>query len=140
MLAEAEQLCFHVTCVPHRDASVSRAGDHQTLVEWGVVDGHNFSNVRFDALGGHFLSHVPDFQFLIVTHSSEFVDVVVVPADVLDDLGVCVKGNQRVDGVRELVLLIDVPDVDLAVITAGEEKSALKWVPVKAIAFTVVSE
>jgi hypothetical protein len=65
---------------------------------------------------------------------------VVVPADILNDLGVCVKRNQRVDGVRELVLLINVPDVDFAVITAGEEESALKWVPVKAVAFSGMSE
>ena len=88
VLSEAEEFRAHVSCVPNSNTFVSTACDHQVLVKWRVIDTHDGGNVRINALRRISLSHIPDLQFLVITDRCELVLIVMVPADILDDLGV----------------------------------------------------
>ena len=88
VLSEAEEFRAHVSCVPNSNAFVSAACDHQVLVKWRVIDTHDGGNVRVNALRRISLSHIPNLQFLVITDRCELVLIVMIPADILDDLGV----------------------------------------------------
>ena len=45
--------------------------------------------MSIDSFDGLALAHVPNLQFFVITHRGELILVVVVPADILDDLSVC---------------------------------------------------
>ena len=88
VLPQAEEFRAHVSRVPNSNALVRTASDHQVLVERGVVDAHDGGNMRVDALRRISLPHVPNLQFLVITDRCKLVLIVVVPADILDDLSV----------------------------------------------------
>ena len=97
VLAQAEQFCFHVSRVPHADALVSRSRDHKAFVEGRVVYREDLGNVGLDALTTSRLTSIPYFEFFVVAHRGELVDIVMVPANVLDHLRVRLPHVQRVD-------------------------------------------
>ena len=94
----------------------------------------------FDRLAGLLLTHVPDFEFLVVAYRCEFVAVVMVPADVFNHLGVGLPRYQRVDCWGQLVGLANVPDANLVVVTARQKVPVTAWVPVETVAFHCMSE
>jgi len=86
MLSQAEKLRAHVAAVPDSNGSISRAREHQALIKLGVVHRHDFSHVRLDAHCGGLLPKIPDLEFLVITDGGKLILIMVVPADVLDDL------------------------------------------------------
>lgn len=63
-----------------------------------------------------------------------------VPADIFNDLGVCLPADKWVDCRRQLVRLADVPHADLVVIAARQEETLSAWVPVEAVALCGMSK
>lgn len=56
------------------------------------------------------LSHVPNLELLIVTYGGKLVFIVLVPAHILDDVGVCIIDlKDWVNSIRKLILAIDIP-------------------------------
>ena len=86
VLAQAEQLGLHVPRVPHGHAFIAATCDHQILVERRVVDRHDLGNMSIDGFCGSALTHVPDLELLIVTHGSKLIFIVLVPADIFNDV------------------------------------------------------
>ena len=86
VLAQAEKLGLHVSRVPHRHAFIAAACNHQILVERRVVDRHDLGNMGIDGFRGSALSHVPDLELLIVTHRRKLIFIVLVPADIFNDV------------------------------------------------------
>ena len=83
---------------------------------------------------------VPNFQFLVVADGSEFILVMLVPAHVLNDLAVGLESYQRIHCVCKLILLVDVPQTNSTVVTAGEQEPSLLWIPVKPVSLPLVAE
>ena len=64
-----------------------------------------------------------------------------IPADILDDVGVSVVNLENwINGIRELILAIDIPHTDSAVIAARKQKTCTLRVPIEAITLTFMAE
>ena len=96
--------------------------------------------MRLDALSAIRLTGVPNFEFFVVADRSKLIQVVMVPADVLDDLRMGFPCVQRINSWRELIRLVDVPKADSVVITSGKKQALLAWVPVETVAFSRVAQ
>ena len=140
MLSETEQLGLHVASVPDGHAPISRPRQHQTRIKGRVVHRHYLRYVRFNALRRHLLSQVPNLELLIVTDWGELIEVKVIPADVLNNLGVSIRHTKEwIDLLWQLILVLDVPNIDLVVITARQQIAFLSLVPVESITLFVVT-
>jgi len=88
VLPKTEKFGAHIPSVPNCDACVSAACNHQVQVVRRVVDGH-------DLFDGLVLSHVSDFEFLVVTDKRKLVFIVVVLAHIFNHRRVGVVQSQH---------------------------------------------
>ena len=94
----------------------------------------------FDALGCHFLTSVPNFQFLVITYRCEFILIMMIPANVFNNLWMSINHKKWVECFLQLVLLVYVPEADFTIVTAREELASLLWIPVKTISLASMSK
>ena len=85
VLSKREQLGLRVPGVPHSYATVRTTSQQQVGFEGTVVNAHNFCNVCLDALATLLLTRIPNFELLVITHTSKLAHIVVVPGHVLND-------------------------------------------------------
>ena len=122
VFTKTEKFGAHIPSVPDCDTSVSATRNHQVLVERRVVDGHYLVDVCINYLSGLVLSHVPDFEFLVVTDRRKLVFIVVVPAHIFNHRRVSVVQSQHgIDSVGQLILVVDIPNADSIVIAARKK-------------------
>jgi len=92
------------------------------------------------ACGSFRISHIPDFELLVVTNGCENVLVEMVPSDVLDDSVMGgIKAMQRLEVHLVIWQLIDVPNACLLVVWAREEKPFFDGVPRKPVALLIMT-
>lgn len=66
VLSQAKEFGAHVSRVPYCHTLISTTSDHQVLIEGRIVNRHDLCHVSINSLGGAALSHVPNFELLIV--------------------------------------------------------------------------
>ena len=72
--------------------------------------------MSFDALARFLLSSVPNLEFLVIRYRCEFIQVVMVPANIFNHLGMALKGVDWVDRRVQLIGMGHVPQTDFVVI------------------------
>ena len=101
VLSQTEKFGSHVSSIPYCHAAICTTSDHQIWVKGRVVNRHDLVDVSIDCFSGLALTHIPNFEFLVVTYWGEFILVVMIPTDILNDRRVSVvKSQNRVDSVR----------------------------------------
>jgi hypothetical protein len=141
VLTKTEKFGAHISSVPNCDASISAARNHQVLVERRVVDGHYLVDVCINHLDRLVLSHIPDFEFLVITDRRKLVFIVMVPADIFNHRRVgVVQSKHGIDSVRQLILVVHIPNADAIVIAAWKKQTSSLRVPIETVTFTVMTK